>query len=98
MINKSYYNNGRTCRVTFRSCPADPAETVHLVSNVDDWDTAARPMTKRKDGCFSTSLVLSAGARVHFRYLVDGERWINDDEADELVSNEFGDSDGVVNI
>jgi 1,4-alpha-glucan branching enzyme len=98
MISKSYYNNGRTCRVTFRACPADPAETVHLVSNVDDWDTAARPMTKRKDGCFSTSLVLSSGARVQFRYLVDGERWVNDDEADELISNEFGDSDGVVTV
>jgi hypothetical protein len=98
MINKSYYNNGRTCRVTFRHCPENPADTMHLVSNHDNWDTSARPMTKRKDGCFSTSLVLSKGAKLQFRYLVDGETWINDEHADEYVDNTHGDTDGIVHI
>ncbi len=98
MISKSFYNNGRTCRVTFRYCPEEPAERAHLVSSHDDWDTAARPMTRRKDGCFSTSVVLSAGARVQFRYLIDGERWVNDEQADEYVNNVHGETDGVVTV
>jgi 1,4-alpha-glucan branching enzyme len=98
MINKSYYNNGRTCRVTFRVCPEKPVESAHLVSSHDNWDEAARPMTRRKDGCFSTSLVLSSGARVQFRYLLDGETWVNDDGADEYIDNTHGDTDGIVHI
>jgi 1,4-alpha-glucan branching enzyme len=96
MINKSFYNNGNTCRVTFRHVPVETAESVHLVSDLDNWDTTARPMTRRKDGSFSTSLVLRSGTQVQFRYLVDGETWINDDQADEFVNNDYGEADGVV--
>lgn len=98
MINKSYYNNGRTCRVTFRVCPDEQAESVNLVSSHDYWDTAARPMARRKDGCYSTSLVLPQGSRVQFRYLIDGNQWINDDQADEHVPNEHGESDSVIQV
>jgi 1,4-alpha-glucan branching enzyme len=96
MISKSYYNNGRTCRVTFRVQPDESAQSVNLVSSHDDWDTTARPMTRRKDGSFSTSLVLSQGTQVKFRYLLDGNKWINDDQADDYAANEHGETDGVV--
>jgi 1,4-alpha-glucan branching enzyme len=98
MINKTYYNDGRTCRVTFRICPDDQAEAVHLVSDRDDWSRTARPLARRKDGCFSTSLVLRAGERVQFRYLIDEQRWINDDQADEYVDNTHGETDGVIRV
>ncbi len=98
MITRSYYNNDRTCRVTFRYCPDGDAKEVHLVSSHDNWDTGARPMAARKDGCFSTSLVLKSGSRVHFRYLVDGSIWVNDDDADEYVNNNHGETDCVIVI
>lgn len=98
MISKSYYNNGNTCRVTFRVCPDRDPGSVYLVSSHDDWDKHARPMTRRKDGCFSTSLVLPKGARVQFRYLLDGDQWINEENADEYVDNTHGDTDCVVHV
>lgn len=98
MITKSYYNDGRSCRVTFRYCPDRHVETVHLISDHDDWDMTARPMVRRKDGCFSTSLVLPGGSRIQFRYLVDGSDWVNDDQADEYTQNDHGTTDAVVVI
>lgn len=98
MISKSFYNNGRTCRVTFRVCPDGPANSVNLVSSHDGWDLAARPMTRRKDGCYSTSIVLASGAEVHFRYLIDGEQWMNDEQADEFINNNHGETNGVVRV
>lgn len=96
MIRRSYYNNGRTCRLTFRHCPDQPVASLHLVSSHDDWSTSDRPMMQRKDGCYSTSLVVPGGTRVQFRYLMDNEIWINDDDADEFVNNNHGETDGVI--
>ncbi len=98
MIKRSYFNDGKTCRVTFRYRPNEDVNTVHLVTDLDGWDTSARPMVRRKDGYFSTSLTLSQGGRVQFRYVVNGQRWVNDDHADEHVQNEYGESNSVVNV
>lgn len=98
MIQKSYYSNDRQCRVTFRVSPDGPADSVHLVSEIDDWDTSARPLSRRKDGSFSASIALRPGNRYRFRYLIDGERWINDDQADDYVTNDYGGTDSVVEV
>jgi 1,4-alpha-glucan branching enzyme len=98
MISRSYYNNGRTCRLTFRYIPERPVSSVYLVSDFDDWDTTARPLVRRKDGSYSTSLVVPGGSRIQFRYLIDNEHWLNDDDADEFVNNNHGETDGVLNL
>jgi hypothetical protein len=53
-------------------------------------------MTKRKDGRFSTTLSLPQGQAYRYRYLVDGERWVDDPAADEYVDNGYGSKDSVV--
>lgn len=98
MIQKTYYNEGRNCRVTFRVEPDRPAESVNLVGEFNDWDTSAKPLTRRKDGTFSTSIVLAPNRRYRFRYVIDGERWINDDQADDYVDNNHGETDSVVEV
>jgi 1,4-alpha-glucan branching enzyme len=98
MISKSYYNNGNTCRVTFRIQPDSDVQSVHLVSDLDNWDMSSRAMARRKDGSFSTSLVMKQGSRVQFRYLLDQRTWVNDDQADEFVDNTHGETDGVVRV
>lgn len=98
MIQKSYYRDGRQCRVTFRLSTEGQAETVHLVSELDDWDESARPLTRRKDGTFSTSIVMRPGNRYRFRYLIDGQHWVNDEQADDYVENAYGGTDSVVEV
>lgn len=98
MIQKSYYGSGNQCRVTFRYTPDREVSSVNLVSELDDWDQSARPLTRRKDGSYSVSIVMRPGSRYRFRYLIDGDQWENDDQADAYVQNDFGGTDSVVEV
>jgi hypothetical protein len=42
------------------------------------------------------TLELEMGHSYHFRYLVDGEHWMDDDQADGYMLNAFGCVDSVV--
>ena len=98
MLKKNYSTTGRICRVTFKM-PADvTAQTVALCGEFNDWDPDSTPMKQLKDGSFSTTISLEAGSSYRFRYLIDGERWENDWDADLYVPNEFGTEDSVVTV
>jgi len=95
-MKKTYTSNGKSCRVTF-SLPAEvEAESVSLCGEFNNWDAEKHPLKRRKDGSFSTTVSLNAGAEYRFRYRVNGERWENDWEADKYLPNEFGSEDSVV--
>jgi 1,4-alpha-glucan branching enzyme len=95
-MKKSYTKTGRSCRVTFELPSEVNANTVALCGEFNDWDPIQHPMKRRKDGSFSLTVSLKPGDEYRFRYLVDGERWENDWEADKYVPNEFGTEDSVV--
>jgi 1,4-alpha-glucan branching enzyme len=95
-MKKSYTKTGRSCRVTFKLPAQVDANTAALCGEFNDWDATKHPMKRRKDGSFSLTVSLKPGHEYRFRYLVDGERWENDWEADEYVPNEFGTEDSVV--
>lgn len=98
MLKKTPLKDGKSCRVTF-TVPADGnARRVHLLGEFNDWNQAATPLARRKDGTFSTSLTLKAGREYRFRYLVDGERWENDSTADALAPNPYGTEDSVLRL
>ncbi len=98
MLKKSYNKQRKTCRVTFSVPPEVDAEHVHLCGEFNDWNETSHPMARRKDGRFSTTISLKAGRSYRFRYLLDGERWENDWEADAYVPNDFGTEDSVVEL
>jgi 1,4-alpha-glucan branching enzyme len=95
-MKKTYLKSGRSCRVTFQLSQEVSADTVALCGEFNDWDADRNPMKKRKDGNFSTTITLTPGNSYRYRYLVDGQRWENDWDADEYVPNEFGTEDSVV--
>ncbi|HBY09630.1 MAG TPA: glycoside hydrolase [Chloroflexi bacterium] len=95
-MKKTYNKTGNSCRVTF-TVPAEVgAERVALCGEFNAWDAEAHPLKQRKDGSFSITVSLKTGADYRFRYLVDGERWENDWEADKYLPNEFSSEDSVV--
>jgi len=47
---------------------------------------------------FSLTIELQPGRAYRFRYLLDGERWENDWDADAYVPNAFGTDDSVVDL
>ncbi len=98
MLLKSYSKTGAKCRVTFK-LPADAnAETAAICGEFNEWNIEADPMKKLKDGSFSGVISLDAGNSYRFRYLLDGERWENDWEADEYLPNEHGTEDSVITV
>ena len=53
-------------------------------------------MKKQKDGIFKAVVELEAGKEFQFRYLVDGQLWINDNAADKYIPTPFGVENSVV--
>ncbi len=51
---------------------------------------------RRKDGVYYTRVRLPKESQFQFRYLVDGQSWLNDSAADGYVANEFGGQNSIV--
>jgi 1,4-alpha-glucan branching enzyme len=98
MTKKSYTRTGKSCLVTFY-LPADvQAGKAVLCGEFNGWDTAAKPMKRRKDGTYYASVHLDAGRSYRYRFFLDDERWENDWEAEQYLPNEHGSDDSVVNV
>lgn len=98
MIQKEYTKTRRSCRVTF-TLPAEAgANTASLCGEFNAWDPKANPMKVHKDGSFSVTISLKPGEEYRFRYLLDGERWENDWDADAYQNNPYGTQDSIVSV
>ncbi len=84
-------------RVTFSVPDSGWTNTLHLVGDFNDWNRTTHPFDHRQDGTWSLTLDLPCGRAFQFRYLCDGERWTNDNQADAYVFNQYG-SDNCVLI
>ncbi|PID58354.1 glycoside hydrolase [candidate division KSB3 bacterium] len=98
MLKKSYSSTGKFCRVTFRVPAEFGAETAALCGDFNNWNTEDKPMRLLKNGDFSATVSLEANKSYRFRYLLDGERWENDDQADNYIPNDYGSDDSVVEL
>jgi 1,4-alpha-glucan branching enzyme len=98
VIKKTPAKNGKTAKVTFELPAEAEAGSVALCGDFNDWSPTGHPMTKRKDGRFSVTVTLDAGRAYRFRYLIDGDKWENDWQADAYIRNDFGGEDSVVEV
>jgi hypothetical protein len=96
-FTKQYFKNGK-CKVTFilPQAAAMDAQNVAIAGDFNNWDTAAAPMTRLKNGDFKATLSLDSNREYRFRYLIDGSRWENDWHADRYARNDFGSDDSVL--
>jgi 1,4-alpha-glucan branching enzyme len=86
-LKKQFLKNKPVCKVTF-NLPKEEAKaagTVNLVGDFNNWDTSAAPMKKFKNGKFTITVDLKTGREYQFRYLMDGKRWENDQNADKYI-------------
>ena len=86
-LTKKYLKSKPVCKVTFKLTPEqiEGAAKVALVGEFNNWDANETPMRKLKDGSFTRTLDLNVGQDYEFRYLVDGSKWVNDEDADKYV-------------
>lgn len=95
MLQKEFTPKRTVCKVTF-AIPAEWAEkNVKLVGDFNDWDQSADALKKKKDK-WETTLRLKPESEYRFKYVLDGERWENDDAADSYIPNEFGTEDSLL--
>ncbi len=98
MFKKRYLKSGSVkVEFTLPDAIAAEAESVFLVGDFNDWDESATPMPRLKNGKFKITLELEPNREYQFRYLVNGNQWHNDWDADRYVANPFSGDNSVVN-
>ena len=98
MINKAFLeiSGNKVVRVTF-TLPNGPwSEQTHLVGDFNNWDRSSHPFRPDYSGQQSLTLDLDVGRAYQFRYLRNGEEWMNDSQADAYVYNRNGTYNFVV--
>lgn len=83
-ITKQFLKTKPECKVKFTLTAEESgyAESVALVGDFNEWDASITPMKKDKDGNFSVTITLPLGDSQKFRYFINGDKWMNDPEAD----------------
>ncbi len=77
---------------------APNASNVHVVGEFNNWSEQDSPLKQLKNGSFSATIDLEQGREYQFRYLIDGNVWENDDEADKYVTSPMGSENSVVSV
>jgi 1,4-alpha-glucan branching enzyme len=98
-IKKKYLKTKPVCKVTFK-IPAEVGinhKSAHVLGSFNNWSKTANRMKKLvKDGSFSVMIDLEVGNEYEFKYLLDNNLWLNDEEADRQVTTHYGDSSNSV--
>ena len=96
-IKKQYLKSG-ACKVTFKlpKEAAPEANVVAVVGDFNDWSIEATPMKKQKNGDFTATVELQPGREYRYKYLIDGQTWENDWNADRYEQNAYGTDDSVI--
>ena len=98
MIKKQFLKSKPVCKATF-TFPAEAApeaKTVEVVGDFNNWYTQEAVTMKKQKDVFKAVVELETGKEYQFRYLIDGQAWENDWEADAYVSTPFGVDNSVV--
>ena len=96
MIRKARAQTDTEVMVTFELPEAIPGASVYLVGDFNAWSQQETPMHRNGNGRWQITLPLKAGHDFQFRYLVDGQRWYNDWDADFYAPNPYGGKNSVV--
>ena len=97
MIKKVNKRSDDTVKVTFVLPDDHPyGEEVSVVGDFNDWTPGEHRFVRRSNQTYSTNVTLPENGRYAFRYYSEEEGWINEDEADDFVPNDFGETNCVV--
>ena len=76
---------------------APEANTVAVAGEFNNWNEQAQMMKKTKAGWWKTSLKLSPG-QYQYRFVVDGQQWVEDPENPNKQLNEFAAYNSVLEV
>ncbi len=95
MLTKRYFKTRDDVEVTFEVAKPELSR-VELACEELGWDPLPMRRVDRGKGPFRIKVRLPRDRHIQFRYIFDGTRWENDDEADAYWPNEHGTDNSVV--
>lgn len=100
-IRKKYSKDKKVCQVTFTFLKKirENYKEISVVGDFNNWDPNQNKFsTKNSDRYSSIVLVLETGKEYQFKYLCDGQIWLNEPKADKQVLTQYADSENSVLI
>jgi serine protease AprX len=68
----------------------DHAESVSLAGDFNDWDATRSPLTRDSTGLWEVALAAPKPGRYQYKFLVNGERWLEDPTNGMKVPDNYG--------
>jgi len=96
-VKKVPVKNSNKWTVTFVVAPEVDAQSVAVLGDFNEWDAEAGAMQQRKDGFWAKTIRFDPGT-YRYRFLADGELWLNDPDADDYEPSGFGEDNSVLII
>lgn len=97
-VEKKYLKSKPLCKVKFVAPEplVKASKKIFLAGEFNDWKYEETKLKKQKNGSYATTLSLDTGSEYQYRYVLDGERWENDYDADKYVASSVGVENSVV--
>ena len=96
-MKKEQVKNSNKWSVTFIVAPEVEANAVSVLGDFNNWDAQAGLMRRRKDGFWAKAVRLAPG-EYRYRFLADGQRWLNDPDADGYEASGLGSENCIVTV
>lgn len=98
MLKKKFLKTKCKVEFIFPASAASNIDTITLVGDFNDWNENDTPLApKGQKGDYAVTLDLNLNESYQFRYLVNGEEWRNDWDADAYAPNPYNGDNSVVN-
>lgn len=99
-LQKEYLTNKNICRATFHleNKYSYAISKVNLVGDFNSWSSSETPLIKQQDGSYKVTIDLPINEEFQFRYLINGDIWVNDSKADKYCPAPIGNVDNSIII
>jgi 1,4-alpha-glucan branching enzyme len=74
----------------------DEAASVSVAGDFNEWDQLATPLKRNNEGLWSTNIIVPRLARFEYKFIVNGQRWIEDPNNGMKAPDNFGGLNSVI--
>ncbi len=102
MVKQSFIKSRKMYQLTFEVPPAElpqgEVKSLAVAGTFNKWSRTAAPFKKLKTGVYKAVVELGEPGVHHYRYLLNGETWLNDWHAEGYAPGEHGADNCVVTV
>ncbi len=76
----------------------DRARSVSVAGDFNGWSQVATPLTRNESGLWFTEIVVPGAGRFEYKFIINGQRWIEDPSNGMKAPNDYGGLNSVLVI